>query len=64
MGECLNVLETFAEGEFVLAQKLKFVRKYVVDTKDSTNYSHYTQISNIAIGSEHRGQIGMFHGFA
>lgn len=30
--ERLNVLETFDEGEFIFAQKLRFQRKYITDT--------------------------------
>ena len=61
----LNVLETFDEGEFVFASKLKFVRKYVNDTKDATMFTYHTEICDQTLQeSEYRGQIGIFHGFA
>ena len=42
----LNVLETFEEGEFVFAQKLKFVRKYVTDPTNATMFTHHTEIKD------------------
>lgn len=61
----LNVLETIEEGECVLAQKLKFVRKYLHCTTDSAMYSHYSQIYDSTLAHDQfRGSIGMFHGFA
>ena len=43
-GMGLPVLETFDEGEFVFASRIKFKRSYVTDSKDRTMYTHYTQI--------------------
>ena len=62
-GMRLNVLETFDEGEFVLAERLKFIRGYVNDTKDQTMFTHHTKIFDVTL-SQYRGSIGMFHGFA
>ena len=59
----LHVLESFDEGEFVFASKIKFIRKYVSDPRDPTMYTHYTQIFDCTI-PDYRGQIGIFHGFA
>ena len=61
----LNVLETFCEGDFVLAKRLKFVRKYLVDTRESTMFSYHTQVFDTTLAeSDFRGQVGIFHGFA
>ena len=40
----LNVLESFDEGEFVLAKKIKFVRSYLYDTRNPINFTHHTKI--------------------
>jgi len=40
----LQILESFDEGEFVFASKIKFIRKFVTDSKDKAMYTHYTQI--------------------
>ena len=40
----LNVLETYEEGEFTFAGKLKFIRKYLHDTIDPVMYTHYSEI--------------------
>ena len=64
-GMRLNVMESFDEGEFVLAKRIKFVREYVKDTKDPLNYTHTTKIFDVTLSeSGYRGQIGLFHGFA
>ena len=62
----LNVIQLFDEGEFVLANKLKFVRRYVTDTKDSSMFTHFTEVFDSRIaesGGAFRGQIGVFHGY-
>ena len=60
----LNVLESFDEGEFVLAKRIKFIRSYLADTKDPMMYTHHTKIFDETLGHQgHRGQIGIFHGF-
>ena len=61
----LNVLETFEEGEFIFARKLKFVRKYLHCTEDSVMYSHYSEISDHTLSQEQfKGSIAIFHGFS
>ena len=49
MGMRLNALETFAEGEFVFANKVKVVRKYVHCKEDPTMYTHYSQIFDVTL---------------
>ena len=61
-GMGMNVLESFNEGEFVFASRIKFKRSYAVDSSESTMFSHYTQIYDDKIHS-FRGEIGVFHGF-
>lgn len=38
----LHVLESFDEGEFIFASRIKFIRSYVTDPIDPTMYTHYT----------------------
>ena len=60
----LNVLESFDEGEFVLAKKIKFVRSYLYDTRNPINFTHHTKIFDETLGDQgYRGQVGIFHGF-
>ena len=59
----LNVLESFEEGEFILAKKIKFVRKYVHCTKDSAMYTHVSEIFDHTL-TEYKGSVGMLHGFS
>ena len=63
----LNVLEKFEEGEFILAKRLKFVRRYVHDKLDPLMYTHMTTVSDITLqanNEQYRGSIGLFHGMS
>lgn len=52
----LNVLETFDEGEFVLASKIKVKRKFLPCTLDPTSWTHYTQIyDQTVVDTEFKG---------
>ena len=60
----LNVLETFDEGEFTLANRLRFRRYYVNNTTCSDGmYTYCTEIVDIT-SVKYKGSIGMAHGAA
>ena len=40
----LNALERFEEGNFILASRLKFIRKYIPDKVNPLMYSHLTTV--------------------
>ena len=65
-GQRLNVLEDFEDGEFVLAQRIKFVRKIVNDKKNPKMYTVYTRIfdQNLQATDSFKGQIICIHGFS
>ena len=64
-GQRLNVLETFEEGDFVFADRIKFRRFYAPCTtsKDEAMYAFLTEISDVTILDKH-ASLAMVHGFA
>ena len=61
----LNVLETFEEGEFVLAEKIKFRRYYAAcpTSSEPDMYTFCTEISDVTQQQKH-ASLAMVHGFA
>ena len=64
-GMGLDVLQTFDEGEFVFANRLR-IRRYYVDSTtcgDQGMYTYCTEIIDIT-KNQHKGSIGIAHGAA
>lgn len=61
----LNVIESFDEGEFVLANRISIKRGYVSakTQADTTSYDYVTRVHDVTIDKK-RGSIAMIHGFA
>jgi hypothetical protein len=61
----LNLLETFCEGEFTFAQRLKFKRYYKPQTTgtDPPLNVFLTEIVDVT-QTNHKGSICVVHGFA
>ena len=60
----LNALETFEEGEFTLANKLRFRRYYVTNTTYTDGmYTYLTEVVD-STALKYKGSIAMVHGAA
>jgi len=61
----LNVLESFDEGEFVLANRIGIKRSYVSakTQSDTTSYDFVTRVHDVTVEKK-RGSIALIHGFA
>ena len=60
----LNALETFEEGEFTLANKLRFRRYYVTNTTYTDGmYTYLTEVVD-STAVKYKGSIAMVHGAA
>jgi hypothetical protein len=61
----LNVLESFDEGEFVLANRINIKRSYVSakTQSDPASYDYVTRIHDVTIEKK-RASIALIHGFA
>ena len=61
----LNALENFEEGEFVLADKIKFRRYYAPcpTATDPGMYTFCTEVSDVTQQQKH-ASLAMVHGFA
>ena len=60
----LNALETFEEGEFTLAGKLRFRRYYATNTTYTDGmYTYLTEIVDSTV-LKYKGSIAMVHGAA
>lgn len=59
------MLETFEEGEFLFADKIKFRRYYgpCSTSSDAGMYAYFTEISDVTAEHKH-ASIAMVHGFA
>jgi hypothetical protein len=61
----LNVIESFDEGEFVLANRINIKRSYVSakTQSDPASYDYVTRVHDVTI-EQKRGSIALIHGFA
>ena len=60
----LNALESFDEGEFTLANRLRFRRYYVTNSTCCDGmYTYCTEIVDMT-ALKYKGSIGMAHGAA
>lgn len=59
------MLESFDEGEFVLANRISIKRGYVSakTQTDTTSYDYVTKVHDVTIEKK-RASIAMIHGFA
>jgi hypothetical protein len=61
----LNAIESFDEGEFTLAGRIKVTRKHTlsITSPDPSFHDYVTKIEDVTITNK-RGSVCVVHGFA